>query len=235
MHGGSGAVGSELVRRLGAMGARVGVVVRRSWQVAHVEQALEDAGVPRARHLVGVVDGADSEAASGFVKGVEDSLGPLAAMISVVGAFASAPFGEERTDVAERLWQANFAAPVCMARAVASPMCRRRSGTLVFTGARLVMEPAPPSSLALYVASKAALHALVTSVAADLLSQGVRVALLAPGTIDTSANRRAMPDADRSNWAPLEAVVDELLRLANEPPESPIVVAPARGPIRGQP
>jgi NAD(P)-dependent dehydrogenase (short-subunit alcohol dehydrogenase family) len=42
----------------------------------------------------------------------------------------------------------------------------------------------------------------------------VRVNCVLPGTIDTPANRAAMPDADPSGWVPLEALVDAMLFLA---------------------
>lgn len=225
VHGGTGAVGTELLRQLAAAHARIGVVVRRRWQVAAVEQALHTAGVPRARQLVGVVDGNDGEAASGLVKGVEDSLGPIDALVSASGAFASASFGDEPSDTVEQLWQANFAAPVCLARAVVLPMRRRRSGTLVFTGARAALEIAP-KGLAVYVATKMALHAFAAALAVELRDCGVGVAVLAPGVIDTEANRGAMPNADRGKWVPAADVARRLLGLVLAPPAEPIVACP---------
>lgn len=225
VHGASGAVGGELLRQLGALRARVGAVVRRPWQVADVEQALAAADVPRSHQLVAALGDDDSEAAAGLVKGIEDSLGPIAAMVSVAGAFAAGAFGSEPATCAADLWQANFAAPVQLARAVAMPMRRRRTGALVFTGAKVVLE-SPVPGMALYVASKAALHAFVASLATELDDHGIRVALLAPGTIDTEANRRAMPDADRSKWLSPVTVARRLLQLATTPSATPIVATP---------
>jgi NAD(P)-dependent dehydrogenase (short-subunit alcohol dehydrogenase family) len=46
---------------------------------------------------------------------------------------------------------------------------------------------------------------------------------VAPGTIDTPANRRAMPDADTKRWTPPEAIARVVVFLLS--PES----APATG------
>jgi hypothetical protein len=37
-----------------------------------------------------------------------------------------------------------------------------------------------------------------------------------PSTMDTPANRRAMPDADRSGWVSTEAVADVIAYLASD-------------------
>jgi NAD(P)-dependent dehydrogenase (short-subunit alcohol dehydrogenase family) len=218
--GATGAVGSALLELLGARGARVAAVVRRPWQVAGVTQKLTRASIAPTRQLVGVVGSEDSHAAAGFVKGAEDSLGPIAAFISTAGAFAFATVGEEDNATAGEMWQANFACVHNLARAVVAPMRRRRAGAMVFTGARAVAA-LPQPGLALYRASKAALHAYAACLAHELAPAGIGVAVLAPGTIDTEANRRAMPDVDRSTWLPPARVAHRLVELAAAPPRPP--------------
>ena len=45
------------------------------------------------------------------------------------------------------------------------------------------------------------------------VGHGVRFNAVLPGTIDTPANRRAMPDADRSKWTSPEAIADVMAFL----------------------
>lgn len=205
--GATGAVGSALLERLMAMGARAGVAVRRAAEVEPTARRYSSAQV-----LAGVVGATDGEAAAGFVKGVEDSLGAIAALITTAGAFAAAPIGAERTADVVRLFEANVLAAITLTRAVVAPMKRRRAGALVYTGARAALEPQP--GMALYRAAKAALHAYAESAAVELAPFGIRVAVVAPGTIDTAANRAAMPGVAPGEWHSIDRVVDALLAAA---------------------
>lgn len=216
VQGATGVLGGALLAALAHRGAKIAAVVRRRWQVEPLEQALSGHGVARLRQLVGVVDAEDAEAAAGFIKGAEDSLGPIVAFISTAGAFAAAPLGDEPNTAAGELWRANFASVHTLARAVVAPMRRRRAGSMVFTGAAAALGPAP-AGMALYVASKAALHAYAAGLAGELGPQGIAVAVVAPTVLDTPDNRRAMPAADHGAWLAVDAVVQRLLARAASP------------------
>jgi NAD(P)-dependent dehydrogenase (short-subunit alcohol dehydrogenase family) len=73
-----------------------------------------------------------------------------------------------------------------------------------------------PAGLAAYAATKAAEHALVQVIAAELRGSGVTVNAILPGTIDTPANRSAMPDADRSGWVAPAQIADAMLFLCSD-------------------
>ena len=51
-----------------------------------------------------------------------------------------------------------------------------------------------------YSASKAAMVSLIKTVAAENKDVGLTANVILPGTIDTPANRTAMPNADFSHW-----------------------------------
>lgn len=207
LSGATGAVGRALVTRLREVGAKLAIAVRKSREVDRLQAELADADV-----LVGLVEPRDGEAAAGFVKGASDSLGPIDAFVSTAGAFRSAEIGRDKAGDDLMLLEANFLAVHNLVRAVVSPMKRRNTGSLVFTGADAVGSPAP--GMALYAASKAALHEYAHALAAELRGTGVRVAVVAPGVVDTEANRDAMPDADRSTWVPVPRLCDALLGAA---------------------
>ena len=47
-------------------------------------------------------------------------------------------------------------------------------------------------------------------------AQGITVNAVLPSTMDTAANRDAMPDADRSGWVPVESVANTIAFLVSE-------------------
>jgi NAD(P)-dependent dehydrogenase (short-subunit alcohol dehydrogenase family) len=63
----------------------------------------------------------------------------------------------------------------------------------------------------------------VRALAAEVRDQGLRVAAVLPTVLDTEANRKAMPDADRSKWQSVDQVVDLMLECAfGEPGDGPL-------------
>ncbi|HMJ15128.1 MAG TPA: SDR family oxidoreductase [Polyangiaceae bacterium] len=76
----------------------------------------------------------------------------------------------------------------------------RKHGSIVVLGSRAVERPWDSANAAAYAASKAAVVALAQAAAQEVLDAGVRINAVLPSTIDTAANRRAMPDADFSRW-----------------------------------
>jgi NAD(P)-dependent dehydrogenase (short-subunit alcohol dehydrogenase family) len=90
-------------------------------------------------------------------------------------------------------------------------MLARGSGAIVTVASRAAL--AGDAGVAAYAASKAAALRLTESLAAEVKAYGVRVNCVLPGTLDTPANRAAMPDADRRLWVELDAVADVILFL----------------------
>jgi NAD(P)-dependent dehydrogenase (short-subunit alcohol dehydrogenase family) len=208
--GATGEVGGAVALALRQRGARIAAAVRSPRQVAQLAEALGSDGV-----LVGSVGAQDGEAAAGFAKGAADALGPIDALICAHGAFAAAEAGQDPAGALAGLLEANLLAPATLARAVVGPMKRRRAGSLVFVGSAAVGSGG--RGMTNYLASKAALHEYVRALAHELDGSGLRAVALLPRTIDTPANRQAMPDADRSAWTPLAEVADALLQLAFGP------------------
>jgi short-subunit dehydrogenase len=187
-----------------AVGARPAIAVRKPWQVERARTAL-------GAHpgLVAEVGSHDGEAAAGFAKGAHDALGPIEGLIATCGRFAAGPIHKAPAGEDLELFEANVLSIHNVVRAVAGPMIRRKSGKLIFVGSAAVGSEA--TEMALYRASKAALHEYASALSRELWPHGIAVALAAPTTLDTAANRAAMPTADRSDWQSCEAVAERLI------------------------
>jgi NAD(P)-dependent dehydrogenase (short-subunit alcohol dehydrogenase family) len=71
------------------------------------------------------------------------------------------------------------------------------------------------AGMAAYAASKAAAVSLARSAALEWKAAGVRVNAVLPDTIDTPANRRAMPDADFDRWATPDELAEVVVWLCS--------------------
>ncbi|KRY76930.1 Protein PTCD3 -like protein, mitochondrial [Trichinella pseudospiralis] len=84
----------------------------------------------------------------------------------------------------------------------------KTEGLLVFTGAAAALQPTP--TMMAYGMAKAAVQQLARSAgcpAGGLPEKSTCLAIL-PVTLDTPANRKAMPKADTSSWTQLSYIVD---------------------------
>jgi len=86
----------------------------------------------------------------------------------------------------------------------------------VVIGSRAAVQPETSARASGYAASKAAVVALAKAVAAEVLDFGVRVNALLPSTMDTPANRAAMPGVDPAKWVSLSSAAGVVAFLLGE-------------------
>jgi NAD(P)-dependent dehydrogenase (short-subunit alcohol dehydrogenase family) len=205
--GAGGALGGALTRRLLGAGAAVAAIARAEGRVL--------AALPRAGAKLSAygADLADAEAVERTVAAVLDHHGRLDHVFNAAGAFAAAGT-VEATPLAtwERLLDANFRSTLNVCRAVMPRLREQGGGTIVNVAARAAL--GAEAGVAAYSVAKTAVLRLTEALAAEGRLDGVRVNCVLPGTLDTPANRRAMPGADVAGWVDLEALVDVLLFLA---------------------
>lgn len=217
--GGTGGLGRSVVRALLADGWRVAVPYRnpRAWD-----------------ELRGLVDGSDAlwgapaelDALDGAQRFVEQALGWLAGLEGVA-ALAGGYSGSERLESAPASeWQgmlrANLQTTYATCRATL-PHLLVGGGSVVTVSAKLAESAAPRA--AAYGAAKAGVLSLTRSLAAENRGRGVRFNCIVPATIDTPANRQAMPEADRSRWTSPETIARVVLFLLS--PEAAAVTGAA--------
>jgi len=207
--GGTGGLGSAVVRAFLASGDRVVV----PWIVASESERMKGpfADALRAQQLMLVAaDVAERDGAAS----VAQAAGDLAVLVNGVGGFAAGAHHETDLGVWDHLFRLNVRAAAAMTQAALPIFLARRSGAIVSVAAYAALDP--PEGLGAYVASKAALIAFTRSLAREVASRGVRVNAVLPTTIDTPANRAAMPDADFSLWTPPESVAAVIHWLASD-------------------
>jgi NAD(P)-dependent dehydrogenase (short-subunit alcohol dehydrogenase family) len=162
------------------------------------------------------LDVGDAGAWTDALARIERELGPPTGAALIAGTWqGGTPLHAEADD---RTWrtmlETNLDTVHASLRALLPGMVQRGKGSVVVIGSRAVERPWTSASASAYGASKAAVVALAQTVAAEVLASGVRVNAILPSTLDTPANRRAMPDVDPSRWVTTDsaaAVISFLL------------------------
>ena len=108
----------------------------------------------------------------------------------------------------------NAASFIHVAAAVVPRMLAQGSGRIVAVGAGGGLKGG--AQMGAYSASKSALMRLVESMSAELRDAGIHVNCVLPSTIDTPANRAAMPDADPARWVAPAALAEVIGFLASD-------------------
>jgi len=205
--GGTGALGRALVLQLLERGARVAVPYRgqAEWQAL---QAEAGAGAALSGAPADLIDPAGARA---FVEEAAARVGVLDGVALVAGGWAGGKrFDEAPDDEWGRMRGTNLETVVHVCRA-ALPHLRKQGGSVVAVGSRAA--DAGGAGMAAYAVAKVAVHALIRVLADENRDLGVRFNAVLPGTIDTPANRRAMPDADPSKWTSPVAIAGVVVFL----------------------
>lgn len=207
--GGTGALGGAVVTAFLALGDRVTV----PWIVAAERDALAAAqreALDGGRLCLVEADVAEESGAAAAL----EAAGHADVLVNGVGGFAGgAPVHETELAVWDRLYRMNLRSAVAMSRAAAPGMLARGGGVVLCVASQAAFDR--PAGLAAYSASKAAVAVLTETLQKELGPGGVRVCAVVPTTIDTPANRRAMPDADPSAWTAPEDIARVLAWLAS--------------------
>jgi NAD(P)-dependent dehydrogenase (short-subunit alcohol dehydrogenase family) len=93
-------------------------------------------------------------------------------------------------------------------------MQRNRWGRIVSVTSRTGLLGA--GDFAAYAVAKGAIATFTASLAEEVLGDGVLVNAIAPSTIDTEANRKAMPKAKHENWVKPEDIARTIAYLCSD-------------------
>ena len=216
--GGTGALGRAIVVRLLRTGHRVAVPYRGATGWRSLEAELAAIGPLWGE----AADMSDPAAARRFMDAAARELGGLDAIAAVAGGYAgSGPLDAASDTEWDEMLRVNLASAHATCRAALAHLLGK-GGSVVTVGSRSA--EAGGAGAAAYAVSKMGVLALTRALAAENRDRGVRFNAVSPGTIDTPANRAAMPRADRSHWTPPEAIAEIVCWLLS-PSSAPLTGA----------
>jgi NAD(P)-dependent dehydrogenase (short-subunit alcohol dehydrogenase family) len=204
--GGTGALGSALVGALLEAGAVCHVPWMRETELqrfphrANMHMRLVEADLADEASVAQLFDGAPR----------------LWASIHIAGGFAMEAVAKTGKAALMAQVDTNFVSCfLCCAAAVRVMSKNGAGGRIVNIAARPGLEWRAGTGMAAYAASKAAVAALTVALAEEVVKQGILVNAVAPSTIDTPANREAMPKADHAAWPKVDEIARTILFLAS--------------------
>jgi NAD(P)-dependent dehydrogenase (short-subunit alcohol dehydrogenase family) len=210
--GGTGALGQAVVLRLLADGAVVAVPYAVEAECVRLTQRV--AAPDRSRLILQAADVIDLTAMTAFAESVIAARGKIDILVAGVGGFAGGSLLETDLETWKRMLDLNLTSAFSVAKAVVPAMVQARYGRVVVVASRAVVPPS--GGFIAYTVAKAGVIAFTQALSQETRNHGVTVNAVLPSTMDTPANRAAMPDSDRKGWVPVEAVADAIAVLARE-------------------
>jgi len=212
--GGGRGIGFACAEALAEAGARIVILEKDEAAAGAAVQLLRAAGA-EARVRLG--DVTDPDAVEALAMAIEREIGPVDILVCCAGIAISGVAAEAATpEQWRRVIDINLNGVFWCNRAFGRAMLERGRGSIVNMGSMSGLVVNKPQEQASYNASKAAVHHLTKSLAAEWAGRGVRVNAVAPTYIDTPMTRYGMEDdALRTTWlemTPMKRVgsVDEI-------------------------
>lgn len=209
--GGTGALGAAVTMRLLDDGHRLAA----TWVVKEEAEALRDSIGGTERLILVETDVTDPPSIAATVEDVEAAFGPVEVLAHLVGAWRGGePVDELSLDTWDRMLDLNLRSAVLCCRAVLPSMRERGWGRVVLVSSRTAREGR--SGQVAYAVAKAGVAVLAETIAEENQGLDVTANVIAPSTLDTPANRAAMPDSDFSAWVPPADAAASISFLASD-------------------
>ena len=139
------------------------------------------------------------DSAKALVDQVLARCGKLDVLAHTVGGFAGGQSIAGTDDATfERMLEVNLKGVFHVLRATIPALRQTGNGRIIAIGSRAALEPG--ANVGAYSASKAGMLSLIRTAALENKDAGMTANVILPGTIDTLANRKAMPNSDFSKW-----------------------------------
>jgi len=203
--GANGGLGSYVTRAFLDAGATV----------ASTSKTVQQSDFAQPGFLAIPADVATQKGASALIDQVMGKFGKLQVLVHTVGGFVGGhPVADSDDATMQKMMDMNFNSLFQIARAATPALRASGDGRLVAIGSRAAVDPGP--GVGAYAASKAAMVSLIRTIAAENRDAGLRANVILPGTIDTAANRKAMPNSDFTKWVRPAAIASLILWLAGD-------------------
>lgn len=152
------------------------------------------------------VDLMNEDEAEKFVQSVTEKYKTIDVAVLTVGGFAMGAIAETKMADILKQHKLNFQTTYHVARPVFMQMMKQKNGRIFLTGARTGVDMSYSKGMIAYGLSKSLVFRLAELMNGESKGHNVITAVIAPSTIDTPQNRKAMPDVDPARWVRAEDI-----------------------------
>ena len=210
--GASRGIGRAIALRLADLGAGLLLVARDELALGDVKQQIAHAGGSADVLLCDLTSPSEISKIAGEI----DSAGGCDILINAAGiGKLGAPLHQMPVEDFDAVLATNLRAPFLLMRAVVPHMIQRRGGDIINISSLAGQSPLPNG--AIYSASKWALNGLSYSAAEELRAHNIRVAVVAPGSVNTEFGRGGK---DTSKMLQPDDVAGVIALIVTQPPQS---------------
>ncbi len=204
--GASGNLGGAVLKRLSAAGYHI-LAIAGSQQGA---DALQSESVEAAR-----LDLSDEAAVRDYIQEMSANR-DIAAAVLLAGGFMPGKLAETGSEALHKMIALNFETAFYTVRELLPVFEKRGGGQFILIGTRSGMEAKEGKNMAAYALSKGLVFQLAEMINAYGKGKGIDATVIVPSTIDTPANRKAMPQADFEKWVSPGAIADAILFVLSD-------------------
>lgn len=205
--GGTGALGGMLVKKF----LNSGAVTISSF---HNEKDAEKLKIENSKFELIELDILQDEQLLERIPKLVKKFGTIDILVNVVGGYLG---GKNTNDLSEAEWDKmmnlNLKSAFLISKHVIPVMVSGKGGKIVHISSRTGQKSEGGDSA--YAASKAGLIRFIESAAQEFKASGININCILPTTIDTDANRKAMPNSDFSKWLSIEDLANVILFLCS--------------------
>jgi NAD(P)-dependent dehydrogenase (short-subunit alcohol dehydrogenase family) len=207
--GGTGALGRAVAQAFGTSNATTVVTYI-------IDEEREDvkAKIKTIAELV-KADITKEDQARKLVSHVINTYDRIDVLVNVVGGYLGGKTVAELDETEwDKMMNMNVKSAFLISKHVIPLMVSAKHGKIVHISSRTGLKSDGYDSA--YSASKSGLIRLVESISEEVKEHNINVNCILPSTIDTEANRNAMPNSDFSKWVKTEDLANVLLFLCSE-------------------
>ena len=210
--GATGGLGTEVTRAFLDAGAAVAATHTGIEKFKELEAELK----PEPGKLLGVETNVlDSASVKQMADTMMEKFGRIDVLVNLVGGYLG---GVSIADMNEKQWDGminlNLKSVFLVCKQVLPVMMEQKSGRIVNISSGGGLKGA--EGISAYGASKAGVINLTQTLAAEGKKYNITANAVAPGIIDTPANRAAMPKADFSKWVIPASLAGVILFLSSD-------------------